>query len=303
MSRILVTGSAGYIGSTLCKYLIDAGHKVVALDNFRHGIPSLNYLCAEPRFTLVRGDCRDENTLKSLLKAADAVIPLAALVGVAECERDTFAAQSTNADAIKLLIRVRSKSQRVLYPNTNSGYGTSGEEICTEESELKPISLYGRTKCEAERAVVDAGNFTVFRLATVFGMSPRMRWDLMVSDFVLRAVRDKAMVLFEPYYRRNFVHVRDVARAFVWALVDNGDANDQVFNLGLDDANLTKAGLCERIKKHVPEFTWSTAEHMKDIDARNYYVSNERIGRAGFSPIHSLDQGIDELIKGAQQYL
>jgi nucleoside-diphosphate-sugar epimerase len=279
--------------------LINLGWDVTELDNFRHGDPSLSHLCWSQSLGIVRGDARCVNDVGPLAQNADVIIPLAALVGVAECERDTVAAETTNLEAIQLLCDVAPARARIIFPNTNSGYGISGEPICTEESPLMPISLYGQTKCAAERYVLARGNCTVFRLATVFGMSPRMRWDLMVNNFVWRAVKERAMVIFEPEFRRNFIHVRDVARAFAWALDRQGA---EVFNLGLDSANLTKAKLAELIGCTLPNFTYLCAQYATDPDKRDYFVSNEKIREAGFEPIWGLDRGIGELIKGAQQY-
>lgn len=296
--KLLVTGGAGYLGSVLVPELLRNGHEVTVLDNFMFGQGTLLECCASPCFRVVRGDCRDERILAPALRGQDVLIPLAALVGAPICQADQVGARSTNLDAVKLLMRLRAPSQRVVFPNTNSGYGV-GEAgaVCTEESPLRPISLYGQTKVEAEQAVLEAGNALCFRLATVFGASPRMRLDLLVNDFVYRAVTDGALVVFEGHFKRNFVHVRDVARAFVHA-IDNFDAMEgQTYNVGLDTANLSKIELCERIKAHVPRFTYVEAPIGEDPDKRNYVVSNEKIRRAGFEARVSLDDGIDELIK------
>lgn len=299
--RILGTGFGGYIGAILTETLLDGGHEVVVLDNFRHGVKSLNHLCSNPRLKIVRGDTRELSDVLPLLKNADIIIPLAALVGVDECNKDKSAAKSTNYDAIKMLLNFCPSDRRILYTMTNSGYGTSGELVCTEQSSLKPISLYGRTKCEAEAEIIERGNYTVFRLATVFGMSPRMRWPLMVNDFVYRAVKDRCITLFEENFRRNFIHVRDVARAFTWAIENPAITNNQVFNLGNDDCNMTKMELARKIAE-MTEFQISVAEHASDPDKRDYHVSSSKIYRTGFKPVYSLDDGIKELIKGARQY-
>src|ERR1039457_6379757 len=296
---ILITGGAGYLGSTLAPALLDAGHRVTVLDNFLFGQASLNQLCAHPKFDVHRGDARDPEVLKPLLREADAIIPLAALVGAPMCNQDKIGAETVNRDAVLTAIRLCSREQRILMPVTNSGYGV-GEagKFCTEETPLRPITLYGRTKVEAERAVLDRGNSISFRLATVFGMSPRMRIDLLVNDFVYRAVNDRAVVLFEAHFKRNYIHVRDVARAFLHG-IDNFEAmRDQPYNVGLSDANLSKLELCQRIQRQLPKFTFLEAPVGEDPDKRDYIVSNEKIERTGYRPMYSLDQGIAELIKG-----
>ena len=296
---ILITGGAGYLGSTLAPALLDAGQRVTVLDNFLFGQASLNQLCAHPKFDVHRGDARDPEVLKPLLREADAIIPLAALVGAPMCNQDKIGAETVNRDAVLTAIRLCSREQRILMPVTNSGYGV-GEagKFCTEETPLRPITLYGRTKVEAERAVLDRGNSISFRLATVFGMSPRMRIDLLVNDFVYRAVNDRAVVLFEAHFKRNYIHVRDVARAFLHG-IDNFEAmRDQPYNVGLSDANLSKLELCQRIQRQLPKFTFLEAPVGEDPDKRDYIVSNEKIERTGYRPMYSLDQGIAELIKG-----
>jgi nucleoside-diphosphate-sugar epimerase len=296
---ILVTGGAGYLGSTLVPALLDVGFDVTVLDNLMFRQSPLNHVCAHPGFDFVHGDARDEATVKPLLAKADLVIPLAALVGAPLCNRDQIGAVTTNRDAIAMLTRLLSKEQRVLLPVTNSGYGVGeqGKE-CTEESPLRPISLYGRTKVEAEQAVMQRGNAISFRLATVFGMSPRMRLDLLVNDFVYRAVNDHTVVLFEPHFKRNYIHVRDVARAFLHGIENFERMRNQVYNVGLSDANLSKWELCERIQKHVPGFVFLEAPVGEDPDKRDYIVSNAKIEATGYRPAHSLDTGIAELMKG-----
>lgn len=299
--KILITGGAGYIGSILTETLLDASHEVMVLDNFWHGVQSLNHLCSNPQLEIICGDARELSDILPLIKEADIIVPLAARVGVDECNKDKSAAKSTNYDAIKMLVNFCPSDRRILYPMTNSGYGTSGESVCTEKSPLRPISLYGRTKCDAETEIVERGNYTVFRLATVFGMSPRMRWSLMVNDFVYRAVKDRCITLFEENFRRNFIHVRDVARAFMWAIENPVITNNQVFNLGNDDCNMTKMELAREIAE-MTEFQISVAEHASDPDKRDYHVISSKIYRTGFKPVYSLDDGIKELIKGAKQY-
>ncbi len=298
-TRILITGGAGYLGSTMIPALLDAGYAVTALDNLMFRQAPLAHVCANPDFDIVRGDARDEATLKPLLAKADIAIPLAALVGAPLCNADKVGAESINRDAVVTLLKLMSKDQRVLMPVTNSGYGVGekGKE-CTEDSPLRPLSLYGRTKVEAEEAVLARGNAISFRLATVFGMSPRMRIDLLVNDFVHRAVTDRAVVLFEPHFKRNYVHVRDVANAFMHGIAKFDTMKNRPYNVGLSDANLSKWELCERIRKHVPGFVFMEAPIGEDPDKRDYIVSNARIEATGFMPKYSLDMGIAELIKG-----
>jgi len=301
---ILVTGGAGYLGSILVPKLLEAGHRVTVFDSFMFNQVSLAHLCADPDFDIVRGDVRDIDALTPLAAKADIVIPLAALVGAPLCARDPDTATAVNRDAIVALLKRLSRDQRVIYPTTNSGYGI-GEpgKACTEETPLRPISLYGRTKSEAEQAVLDFGSSVAFRLATVFGMSPRMRLDLLVNDFVYRAVTDRAVVLFEAHFIRNYIHIRDVARAFVHAIENFDRMKGEVFNVGLSDtneakANLYKAELCERIKLQVPDFYYVEAAIGEDPDKRDYIVSNAKIEGTGYRPQHTIDTGIGELIKG-----
>jgi nucleoside-diphosphate-sugar epimerase len=297
--RILVTGGAGYLGSVLVPLLLREGYSVHVLDNFLFGQTSLAECCAEPNFQVTRGDCRDRMTMTRLLREADLIIPLAAIVGAPACALDATAATSTNLDAIKLLLSLRSPQQRIILPNTNSGYGIGErDDFCTEENPLRPISLYGKTKVQAETAVLEAGNAITFRLATVFGMSPRMRIDLLVNDFVYRALHDRAVVVFEGHARRNFIHVRDVARAFHHAVERFDAMRDRAYNVGLSDANLSKLQLCAEIKKHLPRFVYLEAPVGEDPDKRDYIVSNARIEATGFRPAYSLADGIRELIKG-----
>ena len=298
---ILVTGGAGYLGSTLAPALLAEGHRVTVLDNFLFGQAPLNQLCADPKFDVYRGDARDREVLKPLLKDADIVIPLAALVGAPICNADKIGAESVNRDAVLLLLQLASRQQRILMPITNSGYGIGEEgKFCTEDTPLRPITLYGRTKVEAERAALDRGNAISFRLATVFGMSPRMRIDLLVNDFVYRAVTDRAVVLFEAHFKRNYIHVRDVARVFLHGIDHFETMKDEPYNVGLSDANLSKAELCRKIQEHLPKFVFLEAPVGEDPDKRDYIVSNEKIERTGFRPAYSLDDGIRELIKGCR---
>jgi|TARA_B100000315_G_scaffold257280_1_gene305610 nucleoside-diphosphate-sugar epimerase len=296
---IFVTGGAGYLGSILVPELLADGHTVTVLDSFMFKQNSLGHVCADPNFDVHRGDARDANLLKPLVKDADIVIPLAALVGAPMCNNDQLGATSTNRDAVETLMGLLSKDQRVLMPITNSGYGI-GEagKHCTEESPLNPITLYGKTKVEAEELVLARENGLSFRLATVFGMAPRMRIDLLVNDFVYRAVNDRAVVLFESHFKRNYIHIRDVARAFKHAIANFDDMRGEAYNVGLSDANLSKWELCEKIQEQVSNFVFMEAPIGEDPDKRDYIVSNEKIEATGYAPAHSLDVGIAELIKG-----
>lgn len=296
---ILVTGGAGYLGSILVPELLSLGHRVTVLDNFMYGQDSLNHICAESGFSVVRGDARDAKVIGDLIGDVDIVIPLAALVGAPLCDNDQIGAVSINRDAVITLTRLMSRDQALLMPITNSGYGIGDKDgLCTEDSPLRPISLYGRTKVEAEAAALESGNAISFRLATVFGMAPRMRIDLLVNDFVYRAVHDRTVVLFEAHFRRNFIHVRDVARAFIHGIENFESMKGEAYNVGLSEANLSKLTLCERIHSHLPNFVFLEAPIGEDPDKRDYIVSNEKIEGTGFGPLHSLDDGIEELVKG-----
>lgn len=297
--RILITGGAGYLGSVLAEHALAAGYAVTILDNLRYGQHSLFHLCHLPDLEFVLGDARSEATLAPLVRRADVIIPLAAIVGAPACDLDPWAATSTNLDAIRLLKRLRSAAQLVVYPTTNSGYGTrSGSLHCTEETPLEPISLYGRTKVEAEAELLAAENTITFRLATVFGMSPRMRLDLLVNHFTWAAVTDGYIVIFEKDFKRNYVHIRDVADCFLHALANSGAMAGRPYNVGLDAANLSKEELAFKIKESVPGFHIQFSELGQDPDKRNYIVSNQRLREAGFEARRSLDQGIQELLKG-----
>jgi nucleoside-diphosphate-sugar epimerase len=297
--HILVTGGAGYLGSILVPDLLAAGHEVTVLDNFLYNQNTLAHVCNHPKFNVVRGDVRVESIVKPLLAKADTVIPLAALVGAPICSKDPVGAQTINHDSVIMLFKNLSQQQRVLMPTTNSAYG-SGEEgnYCTEESPLNPISKYAIDKVEIEKHLMEHSNAISFRLATVFGMSPRMRIDLLVNDFTYRAVHDRFVVLFESSFKRNYIHIRDVSRVFQHGLNNFEAMKGEVFNVGLSDANVSKKELCERIQKYVPEFVFIDAPVGKDPDQRNYIVSNEKLEKTGFKQTHSLDFGIQELIKG-----
>jgi len=297
--NILVTGGAGYLGSTMVPDLLAAGHKVTVLDNFMFKQNSLNHCCYHPNFSVVKGDIRVEKTMKYLMKNADVIIPLAALVGAPLCGLDPVGATTINHDAIELMLKLLSKEQIVLMPTTNSAYGTGDKDnFCNEESPLRPISQYAIEKVEIERHLMDHPNAISFRLATVFGMSPRMRIDLLVNDFTYRAVNDRFVVLFESHFKRNYIHVRDVSRVFQHALKNHDTMKGEIYNVGLSDANVSKKELCEHIQNQIPDFIFIEEQVGKDPDQRNYIVSNEKIEATGFKQEFSLDRGIGELIKG-----
>ena len=297
--NILVTGGAGYLGSTLVPALLQAGHKVTVLDNFLFKQASLNHVCHEPNFTVLKGDIRVESIIKPLLAKADVVIPLAALVGAPMCSADPVGASSINHDAIALMLRLLSPEQVVLMPTTNSAYGTGdADNFCNEESPLRPISQYAKEKVEVEKLLMQRENVISFRLATVFGMSPRMRTDLLVNDFTYRAVHDRFVVLFESAFKRNYIHVRDVARVFLHGLENFSSMAGQIYNVGLSEANISKRELCERIQTHIPDFVFIDAPVGKDQDQRNYVVSNAKLEATGYRTSMSLDDGIADLIKG-----
>ncbi len=298
MSKILITGGAGYLGSVLVGMLLEKGHEVVVLDSFLYKQTSLLGYCQHKNFTVINGDCREEDVLKKALDGAEYIFPLAALVGFPLCDKDKTAATTTNYEAIETLLRLRKKEQKIIFPCTNSGYGMGqGDKWCDEESPIEPISLYGKTKMAAEKAVIEAGNSVTFRFATLFGASPRMRTDLLVNDFVYRAVFDRSLVVFEGNFMRNYLHVRDAARAFIFAMDNFEKMNGNRYNCGLSEANCSKLELCEIIKKHIPEFSYLEASVGTDPDKRNYIVSNAKIEALGFKPIYNLDDGITELIK------
>lgn len=297
--KILVTGGAGYLGSVLCPEFLKQGYEVTVLDNFMFKQNSLVDCCTYDTFSIVRGDCRDESLMSRLIKNKDIIIPLAALVGVPICSMDVTATTTTNLEASKLLVRLCSRDQWILYPTTNSGYGIGEKgKYCTEETPLKPISLYGQTKVDSEKLFLDRGNSITFRLATVFGMSPRMRIDLLVNDFTYRAVTDGAVIIFEGHFKRNYIHIRDVARAFIYGIQNFEKMKNEPYNFGLDDANLSKIELCQAIQKHLPNFVYLEAPIGEDPDKRDYIVSNAKILSTGLRPKFSIDMGVKELIKG-----
>ena len=297
--KILVTGGAGYLGSILVPELLNVGHEVIVLDNFMYRQSSLNHICCHSKFSVVHGDIRVKNTMNEMLKRVDAVIPLAALVGAPLCNKDPVGATSTNRDAILMMLNQLSKNQLVLMPTTNSAYGSGdNNNFCSETSPLRPISQYATEKVEIEKILLQQPNAISFRLATVFGMAPRMRMDLLVNDFVYRAVHDRCVVLFESSFKRNYIHVRDVAQVFIHGLEKFESMKGEVYNVGLSDANVSKKELCEAIQEQLPEFVFVEAQVGKDPDQRNYIVSNEKIQSTGYRPQFSLQAGVAELIKG-----
>lgn len=298
MSDILITGGAGYIGSVLVPELLKLGHRVTVIDNFLYKQSSLLSCCADKNFTIVNADARNEDVMKEHIQGKDFIFPLAALVGFPVCDKDTVAATTTNLGAVELILKLRKPDQKIIFPCTNSGYGLGqGQLYCTEDSPINPISLYGKTKMAAEKAVLEAGESLTFRFATLFGASPRMRTDLLVNDFTYRAVFDRSLIVFEGTFMRNYLHVRDAARAFIFAMDNFEKMKGRQYNCGLSDANLSKLELCEKIKQHIPSFMYLEAPIGTDPDKRNYLVSNERIESMGFSPVYTIDDGIEELIK------
>jgi nucleoside-diphosphate-sugar epimerase len=296
--KILITGGAGYLGSVLVPRLLSDGHDVVVIDTLRHGQATLLDCCKYKGFMFVNADCRDERVVAPLVKKTDAILPFAAIVGAPACAKDPIAAETINRDAVFLIDRIRSTQQLVLLPTTNSGYGIGAAGVpCTEDTPLRPISVYGTSKAEAETRLLESGNAVTFRLATVFGASPRMRLDLLVNDFVYRAVYDRAVTLFEAHFKRNYIHIQDVASVFMFGLEHYGEMKGRAYNVGLSSANLSKRELCEQIQRHIPEFVFFESGIGEDPDKRDYIVSNDRIEATGWRPRFSLDDGIRELIQ------
>jgi len=299
--KILVTGGAGYIGSVLVPSLLADGHEVTVVDSFMYQQSPLLDCIVNPKLTIIRGDARDERLITGLLPKFDAILPLACLTGAPLCDKDPIAAKSVNHDAVKFLAEHKSPQQMLVFPSTNSGYGVGEAGIeCTEDTPLRPVSLYGRLKVELEKYLLDRGDCVTFRFATLFGAAPRMRLDLLVNDFTYRSVVDRFVILFEPHFKRNYLHVRDGANAFRHTLANYDKMKGRAFNVGLSDANISKWELCEVIKKYIPNFTVMVAEIGKDPDQRNYIVSNQRIESTGFRTTIGLDAGVQELIRAYQ---
>jgi nucleoside-diphosphate-sugar epimerase len=299
--NILVTGGAGYIGSVLVPRLLDDGHEVTVVDSFMYNQTSLLDCCISPKLTILRGDVRDTVLMSPIVSRADAVLPLACLTGAPLCDRDPFMAKGVNHDAVRWIAERMSSQQMLVFPSTNSGYGVGNAGVyCDENTSLRPVSLYGRLKVELEQFLLDRGNCVTFRFATLFGTSPRMRLDLLVNDFAYRAVIDRFVVLFEAHFKRNYLHVRDGARAFQHALANYERMVGRPYNVGLSSANISKHELCERIQHYVPSFTFIAADIGKDPDQRNYIVSNARIEATGYATSTDLDAGLQDLLRGYQ---
>lgn len=298
MEKILVTGGAGYLGSIMVPTLLRDGYQVTVIDSLSFGQISLLECCANPYFNFVKGDICDQTLMRKLIAEHDIIIPLAAIVGAPACKINPSLTRMVNYDAMKNMIPYFSTAQKILFPTTNSGYGIGDKDgYCTEESPLQPISEYGQTKVEIEKALLDTGKAVTFRLATVFGVSPRMRMDLLVNDFTYRAYRDGCIILFEEHFRRNYIHIRDVAKAFIYGIKNYDTMKGQPYNVGLSTANLTKRQLCEKIKEYVPDFYVHAAPVGEDPDKRDYLVSNDKIEALGWRPDFSLDDGVKELLK------
>jgi nucleoside-diphosphate-sugar epimerase len=299
--KILVTGGAGYIGSVLVPELLAKGHDVIVVDNFMYNQQALLDCCYNEKLTVIRGDVRDKPLISKCIQKVDAILPLACLTGAPLCSKDPVGAQTINFDAVNMILGMRKKNQKIIFPTTNSGYGVGQKGIfCTEETPLNPITLYGRLKVDTEKLVLASGNSITLRLATVMGVSPRMRLDLLVNDFTYRAVNDRFLVIFEPHFKRNYVHVRDVSKAFIHCLDNFDSMKNEPYNVGLSEANMSKWELCEEIKKQVHDFYFVEAKIGEDPDKRDYIVSNDKIEVTGFKPDYSLQQSIAELVKGYQ---
>jgi nucleoside-diphosphate-sugar epimerase len=303
LSNILVTGGAGYIGSTLVPDLLSKKHKVTVIDNFMYDQTSLATSVRDRNLEIIFGDVRDESLMKKLISKADIIIPLAAIVGAPACDKDPVTAQSINKDSILWLLKQLSKSQQIIMPTTNSAYGSGDKNnFCDENSPLNPLSLYARDKVVVEKSLLEHENSTSFRLATVFGISPRMRLDLLVNNFTLRAITDGFVIVFEGHFKRNYIHILDVVQAFNLAIEKKDQFKGEIFNVGLSQANISKIELCQEIKKIVPDFLFLEAPLGKDPDQRNYIVSNKKIEALGFSPAVSLQEGLNELVKGLKMF-
>jgi len=299
--KILVTGGAGYLGSVIVERLLCAGHEVIVLDKLLFNQTSLLHYTSWPKFKFIYGDVRNEALLEKLCNEVDAIIPLAAIVGFPACASDPKLAKEINFQQIVNIVKFTKGKKKILYPNTNSGYGVGKDDLyCTEESPLTPISVYGQTKCDAENFLKTTTDAIVFRLATVFGVSPRMRTDLLVNDFVYKAITDKYIVVFEKTFKRNFIHIEDVASAFLFMLEHYEKYRGEIFNVGLSNANLSKQELLEKIQSHVKDFAVVYDDYYEDPDKRNYIVSNDKIEATGWLPQWDLDRGIKQLIQGYQ---
>ena len=300
--KILITGGAGYLGSVITGKMLDSGYNVIVLDKLLFNQTSLLQYTSNPNFKFIYGDVRNETELERLCNEVDVIIPLAAIVGFPACAQDPKLAKEINFQQIVNIVKfTNGKGKKILYPNTNSGYGLStGQLECTEESPLTPISVYGQTKCESENFLRTSTDAIVFRLATVFGVSSRMRTDLLVNDFVYKAITDKYIVVFEKNFKRNFIHIQDVANVFLFMLENYDKYKGEVFNVGLSNANLSKQELLEKIQSHVKNFAVSYNDYYEDPDKRDYIVSNTKVESTGWSPKWDIDMGINELIMAYQ---
>lgn len=295
--KVLITGGAGYIGSILTPTLLHHGFHVTVVDNLMHKQVSLLDCCGHPHFQFIKGDVTNAAFMQELLPQFDTIIPLAAIVGAPACAMYPALSKLVNYDAIQIILKHTREDQKILFPNTNSGYGIgTKDQLCTEESPLSPISLYGKLKVEIEKELLQSGRAICFRLATVFGVSPRMRVDLLVNDFTYRACHDKTVVLFEEHFKRNYIHVKDVANAFLFGLQNFEKMKNSAYNVGLSSANLSKRELCEKIKTYIPDFYIHGAPVGEDPDKRDYIVSNKKLEALGWRPTRTLDDGIKELI-------
>ena len=298
MKKILITGGAGYIGSILATKLVDLGHQVTVVDLLKYSSSSLNHLYSFKNFNFIHGDVQDGNLMKKMISKNEYIIPLAGLVGAPLCEKYKKEAINVNYKAIKDCVKY-SKDKKIIFLMSNSGYGVGEKnKFCTEDSPLNPISLYGKTKCDAEKEVIKAKNYVCFRLATVFGFSYRMRSDVMVNNFVFNALKDKKLKLFEPHFRRNFIHVRDVVDCILYTINNFKKMQNNIYNAGINSANITKLQLAQLIKKQIKDLKLSTIKGIKDPDQRNYFVSNDKLKKKGFTAKRNLNEGIKELIKG-----
>ncbi len=300
--KILITGGAGYLGSVITGRMLKEGYKVVVLDKLIFNQTSLLQYTSNSNFKFIHGDVRNEKLLEKLCNEVDVIIPLAAIVGFPACAAEPELAREINYEQIFNIVKfTNGKGKKILYPNTNSGYGLgTGQTECTEDSPLTPISVYGTTKCEAENFLKTSTDAIIFRLATVFGVSQRMRTDLLVNDFTYKAITDKYIVVFEKTFKRNFIHIEDVANAFVFMLQNYKKYKGEIFNVGLSNANLSKQELLEKIQSHVKDFAVVYDDYYEDPDKRNYIVSNEKIEETGWSPEWDLDRGIEQLIMAYQ---
>ena len=298
MKKILITGGAGYIGSKLATKLLDLNYKVTIVDVLKFSSKALNHLFTNKNFTFIEGDVRNKILMSKLIKKNEFIIPLAALVGAPLCEKNKKEAKSVNLSSIKFLMEKLSKKNKIIYLTTNSGYGVGEKnKYCDERSPLNPISLYGRTKVEAENLVMKSKNSVGFRLATVFGYSYRMRTDLLVNNFVFKSLMDKKLTIFEPHFRRNYIHINDVVDAILFSIKNFSKMKSNVYNLGLSSANLTKYMLARKIKDQIKALKIIIVKNRKDPDQRDYYVSNKKIEKKGFKPKVTIEDGIKELIQ------